>query len=315
MASDIRRASVLFVDDEPRILTALRMIFRNDYEVLTADGGAAAIEVLKSRAVDVVVSDQRMPGVTGVEVLSAARELHPRAVRMLLTGYSDLQAVIASVNEGEIFRFVSKPWLNGELRATLAAAVDASGAEPTVVPAATITNAEPSIAAHPASAVGMLVLDDNAEIHTAMRQLMGGSRNVHCATSLDSGMRLLEQHRIGIIVTETSVGGQPVAAVLGALRKQQAALVVLVLTAQPDATRLVELINTGQIYRLLRKPINESVLRGTINLALRRLENMGQPAPAAEPPPRRVEMPAPPPAASEKTGFFGRLKRLFGSPG
>src|SRR4051794_29265386 len=103
---------VLFVDDEPRILSTMRMLFKANYELFFADSGAKALELLKTQVVDVIVSDQRMPGMTGIELLRQARELNPNAMRILLTGYSDLNAIIGSVNDGEIFRFVNKPWNN-----------------------------------------------------------------------------------------------------------------------------------------------------------------------------------------------------------
>src|SRR3546814_1053173 len=70
-----------------------------------------------------------MPNMTGVEVLRQAKEIQPQAIRLLLTGYSDLNAIIASINEGEIFRFINKPWINAELRAIVAQAVSAAGIE------------------------------------------------------------------------------------------------------------------------------------------------------------------------------------------
>src|SRR5690606_10802251 len=127
-AANPPKARVLFVDDEPRVLTTMRMLFRANYQVFTAEGGAQALEMLKTQPVDVVVSDQRMPGMTGIELLRVARELNPNAMRILLTGYSDLSAIIGSINEGEIFRFVSKPWANEELTTTVARAVAAARA-------------------------------------------------------------------------------------------------------------------------------------------------------------------------------------------
>src|SRR5437899_375939 len=127
--SAAKRPRVLFVDDEPRILISLRALFRNDYEVFTADNGTTALSILRERDIDVIVSDQRMPGVTGVDLLREARKVRSRAIRMLLTGYSDLSAIVGSVNDGEVFRFINKPWSNADLRATLHAAVQASRVE------------------------------------------------------------------------------------------------------------------------------------------------------------------------------------------
>ena len=91
-AETVTKARVLFVDDEPRVLTTMRILFRSHYEVFLAESGAKALELLKTQPVDVIVSDQRMPGMTGIELLRAARELNPNAMRILLTGYADLDA-------------------------------------------------------------------------------------------------------------------------------------------------------------------------------------------------------------------------------
>ena len=105
-----RRHTLLVVDDEPDVLESLRHLFHRAYRVLTADAGAPAIELLNSEDVHVILSDQRMPGMTGDVFLSQARHVCPDAVRMLFTGYADIQAVINAVNEGRIFRYILKPW-------------------------------------------------------------------------------------------------------------------------------------------------------------------------------------------------------------
>src|SRR3546814_5451293 len=96
MASDmsVTRPCVLCVDDEPRILFALKALLRSQYEVLTANDGESALGIMRSRPINVLISDQRMPNMTGVEVLRQAKEIQPPAIRLLLTGYSDLNAII-----------------------------------------------------------------------------------------------------------------------------------------------------------------------------------------------------------------------------
>ena len=100
--------TILFVDDEERILRSLRMLFRGKAEMLCTTRGQEAIDWVRNRTVHVVVSDQRMPGMTGVEILREVARYSPRTMRILLTGYADMDAVTASVNEGEIFRFRRK---------------------------------------------------------------------------------------------------------------------------------------------------------------------------------------------------------------
>lgn len=104
------RIKVLYVDDEEGNLQAFRATFRRDFEVHTALDARTALGILEQHAIHVVVSDQRMPGMTGSEFLSQVRMQWPRTVRFLLTGYSDIEAVISAVNDGGIHAYVTKPW-------------------------------------------------------------------------------------------------------------------------------------------------------------------------------------------------------------
>jgi signal transduction histidine kinase len=105
-----RRHTLLVVDDEPDVLESLRHLFHRAYRVLTAESGTTAVDLLGTEDVHVILSDQRMPGMTGDAFLAQARHVRPDAVRMLFTGYADIQAVINAVNEGRIFRYILKPW-------------------------------------------------------------------------------------------------------------------------------------------------------------------------------------------------------------
>ena len=103
--------SVLAVDDEPNIVSALRRTLRSrGFTVHTALGGAEGLQVLEAQPVDAIISDMRMPEMTGAQFLQAARQKMPEAVRILLTGYADITSTIEAVNNGEIFRYLSKPW-------------------------------------------------------------------------------------------------------------------------------------------------------------------------------------------------------------
>lgn len=117
---------VLFVDDEPQILEALSQLFEATYDVYTAVGGEAALAMMKQLPdLAVVVSDQRMPGMKGVDVLAAAQRYVPHATRILLTGFADADAVLDSVNVSAIFRYVKKPWKPSELEEVMRLAVAA----------------------------------------------------------------------------------------------------------------------------------------------------------------------------------------------
>jgi DNA-binding NtrC family response regulator len=110
---------ILVVDDEPDILFSLRALLRREFEVYTAEGGAQALEVLREHPVHVIMTDQRMPEMTGVELLSRVQGDCPQAVRMIFTGYADIKAVIDAINRGHIYRYLTKPWDPDELRAVL----------------------------------------------------------------------------------------------------------------------------------------------------------------------------------------------------
>jgi diguanylate cyclase (GGDEF)-like protein/PAS domain S-box-containing protein len=113
-----RERTLLLVDDEPNILAALKRQLRGaGYRILTAPGGQEGLALLATHEVDVIVSDQRMPGMTGVEFLRAVKTSHPATVRMVLSGFTELQSVTDAVNEGAIYKFLTKPWDDIQLRA------------------------------------------------------------------------------------------------------------------------------------------------------------------------------------------------------
>ena len=108
--------TLLLVDDEPSILSALRRLFRpHGYRILTAEGGEAGLALLASETVDLVISDMRMPGMDGAAFLQAVRERWPQVVRILLTGYADMNSTVNAINQGEIYRYISKPWNDEEM--------------------------------------------------------------------------------------------------------------------------------------------------------------------------------------------------------
>ena len=117
--------TLLFVDDEPGILSALRRLFRpHGYRIFIAEGGAAGLEVLEKEQIDLVISDMRMPEMDCARFLEQVFKRYPETVRILLTGYADITATIEAVNKGQIYRYVSKPWNDQELLLTVQQALD-----------------------------------------------------------------------------------------------------------------------------------------------------------------------------------------------
>lgn len=116
--------SILVVDDESDNVDALERLFRRKYTVFKATSGVEALNILEDNEVSLIVTDQRMPGMTGVELLAESVKLQPECVRILLTGYTDIESVIAAVNSGQIYRYVTKPWDPADLSTAVTRAIE-----------------------------------------------------------------------------------------------------------------------------------------------------------------------------------------------
>src|ERR1044072_3711174 len=118
------KGKILIVDDETEKLRALERIFRNEHEVLTASSAVEALAALESHDVALLISDQRMPEMSGIELLSRTVSLRPHMVRILLTGYTDVSSLIEAINCGHVYKYVTKPWKNEELVITVSRALE-----------------------------------------------------------------------------------------------------------------------------------------------------------------------------------------------
>ena len=117
--------TILCVDDEANILSSLRRLFRpHGYKVLVAGGGVEGLEALAGEHVDLIISDMRMPGMDGATFLAEARQRYPDTVRLLLTGYADMDSTIAAINSGQIARYIAKPWNDQDVLLTVREALE-----------------------------------------------------------------------------------------------------------------------------------------------------------------------------------------------
>jgi DNA-binding NtrC family response regulator len=114
----------MIVDDEPANLRTLERLFRSDYQVVTAPSGAEALALLEHHEVALLISDQRMPAMTGIELMMKTVGIRPQMVKILLTGYTDVGALIEALNSGLVYRYLTKPWNNDELRLTVSRALE-----------------------------------------------------------------------------------------------------------------------------------------------------------------------------------------------
>jgi len=266
MNSPETRPAILLIDDEERILRSLEILFRGRYRLHITTDPQTALTTIAREPVHVVVSDQRMPLMSGADLLREVRRLSPNTMRILLTGYSELDAIVASVNEGEIFRYVNKPWMAAELRSTVE---QASGIAMQMFAASqqAVDSRIPEPAAANNSAI--LVIDDDVTVFSAVKEIVGYAQTVYYAQSLEQAFMLLEREPIGVIISELMVARESLTTALKMLKSQHPEVVTIVMTPFRDTAVLVGLINQGQVYRILPKPLRAGPLGMNIASALR----------------------------------------------
>ncbi len=346
-----RKARILFVDDEKRVLNSMRGLFRREHELFLASGGAEAIRLAEENDIDVIVADQRMPGMTGVEVLARMKQQSPRTVRILLTGYADPSAIEGSINEGEVFRFLSKPCPPALLRETLSLAVQASNTEPVaaVVEAApiaapapivtptpvaaavvalepvapstapsiaasisdndetqpnlaviveskppqepvdaeeahwqTITNVifpedsveetrniiPPAISRPPVPEVGVVVFTVDSEFAANVIRAVSTERDTTIATTLIKVAETIARKRAGVLITDFTTNKDILQKIIGALKQRLPELVTITVSDGRDSEDMINLINYGQVFRYIVKPVEPIRIRNDINAAV-----------------------------------------------
>jgi response regulator RpfG family c-di-GMP phosphodiesterase len=262
MTSD--RATILCVDDEERILRSLRMLFRSRYEVLATTSGQEALQLLRGRPVHALISDQRMPEMLGVDLLRQARDVSPATMRLLLTGYSDQQAIIGSINEGEIFRFIEKPWQPQHLLDLVEQAVQVAQQDFAARTAPTLTPAQSAL---PGSGHRLLVLDEDAATFQLVREVTGPDHDVRHATNVETALATLAEHEIAVVIAELKHRQDDIAGSLKTLKRLNPGTLTIATSPLRDSPRLIELINQGQIYRFLPKPLSRELLRRSLHAA------------------------------------------------
>ena len=260
--ASIRKARVLFIDDEERILTALKALFRDRYHVFTTTDGNKALDFIRKHAMHVIVSDQRMPLMLGVDLLRQSKEISPRSVRILLTGYSDLAAIVGSINDGEVYRFISKPWDNNDLQTIVAEAVTIALE---LADTRTVTTELPA-----RMEAGVLVLDKDEELYRVVRELIGNLCPVTYAADIDSALAAMQKSEIAVVITDVEFGQEQLTAMLKLLKQENPQILAIVVTGASDSELVIELINQAQIFRFLNKPVNVRLMRGHVHAALQR---------------------------------------------
>jgi len=350
MEAQIQQApkpKLLFVDDEQRVLNSMRIMFRRKFELYLASHGAEALEIVKAEDIDVIIADHRMPRMTGVEVLTAVRALSPRTVRILLTGYADLDAVEGSINESEVFRFLTKPCPPEQLRETIELAAKVAQGAPAVaarsrerdepvdsdvlepesleiileagtahevscvatVPDVAAPVADPppaystptttqkpvsetsgtqrigapdfqeqseAVAPAPeppgkrrlATGMGVIVFTAEDEVLQTVQQAVRGRLPVYQATNVVQVVKILKEKRPGVLMTDISEDRATIQSMTARLKEHLPELVTIAISQHRDVLDMVWLINHGQIFRFLRKPLSSGRCAVSLQAAL-----------------------------------------------
>lgn len=405
------KGRILFVDDERRVLNAMRGLFRRDYELFLASEGADAIRIAAENDIDVIVADQRMPGMTGIEVLAEIKERSPRTVRILLTGYADPTAVEGSINIGEVFRFLSKPCPPKMLRETLSLAISAARTRPeTTAPAPQPPQPAQPVAATPqqpqrvtstpaaserplpagqpqtrpappeppqpalvppvaaandsgdaskphfapttpdvdsradgssshwqkvtnvvmsedtveetsenlaltSSTLGLkdvtvVIFTVDSEFAATAIRACSADRNAVLATTLVKVAQAIQQENAGVLVTDFTTSKAILQKIIAALKKYMPELVTIVVNNGRDTTDMINLINFGQVFRYVLKPVEPDQLRTEINAAvIRHLYLLNNPESV-----KRHEVTAAPETVESSSTVNDFLGRVRGQP-
>lgn len=263
---------ILCIDDEERILRSLRMLFRGRFEVLATTSGREALGWVRTRRVHVVVSDQRMPETSGVEVLREVARHSPMTMRILLTGYADLEAVTASVNEGEIYRYIEKPWSSSHLVEAVGQAAAAAVREFAAADAG--ERPGPARATTLPVAARILVLDEGSSIVAQVRGILPTAVQVEHSASLEHALERIAERDFAIVVAQLSSTGGDVADALKQLKQIRPSMLAVVVSPLRDSRLVIGLINEGQIFRFLLQPPPRELLRRGLVAALERHAEM-----------------------------------------
>ncbi|WP_289116389.1 response regulator [uncultured Psychrobacter sp.] len=271
----MQKPKIAFIDDEPRILRSLKMHFRQSHDVFVTTDATELMKYVSEHDVQVVISDQRMPDKQGTEVLRDIKEASPNTIRILLTGYADLNAVIDSVNDGEIYRYITKPWQNDELKKIVNKATEIAQQTQDITQNMKQDDKSQSFM-NASSKRNILVLDDDESIYQEIKNQFKSTYTVSWASNLEQAAKLLQKKKFGVTITDATLNEENITPIVYALKNIQPDLMVLMLTEFKDAHMVIDLINKGQVYRCLPRPTNFSIMSISLDRAFEHHERLVQ---------------------------------------
>lgn len=264
--SSAHKPRLLVVDDEERILNSLKALFREDFHVFATSNCNHALRFVEKFHMHAIISDQRMPEMLGVELLRRAKITSPTSMRLLLTGYSDLNAIVGSINEGEIFRFINKPWNNRDLRQIVHEAVEIG----LMVGERRVARVNPESQ----EPMAVLVVDPTYELLRSVKEMLSGVCQIRHALDADSAMDQTDSHPVTVVLMDVEYTGAEGVALLKTLKHEKPSILSIVVTNASDSELMIDLINQAQIFRFLNKPVNQQLVRTHLLGALERAQQL-----------------------------------------
>lgn len=303
---------VVFIDDEERILRVMKKLFRKTHEVFCTTDPDEYLNFIQNNIVHVAVSDQRMPQRLGVDILRDVKEISPNTIRILLTGYADLEAIVDSINEGEIYRYLTKPCKAEEMLRVVGRATEIALAQNQTVDDE-VKQTLLGVAAKNIQNKGtVLIIDDDVNVMKSMQDEFGHVYHFKWASNLEEAYEHLAAGDVNVCITDIYINGTNIAPVIYTLKQHARNIVVLVQTDFKDAGQLIDLINKGQVYRCLPKPIRLSLTKISLERAYQHhLQLVNVPEMA-----QRHEVEESPEAetlslSSQVMGFLSKLRNRF----
>lgn len=247
-----KRLTILFVDDEVENTTVMQRTLRRYHDVFVANSGSDALALLASQTFDVILADQRMPNMTGIEFLEKAKELAPEAYRVLLTGYADIQALIAGINRCGISRYLTKPWTKETLLEEIHRALEQK-ANPT------------ADRLSPKAQYNILVVDDEETNLSLLKRALGRIHNVFLAHNGEEALEILQQHPIDVAIVDQRMPKMAGNTFLEQSERYNKDLIKIMITAYTDIDVIVDAINHAKVHKFLHKPFNPKDLPAIID--------------------------------------------------
>jgi response regulator RpfG family c-di-GMP phosphodiesterase len=264
---------VLLVDDEPLMLSSLKGLLEFDYNVHTAENGYDALEILRRYPIKVVISDERMPHMPGHELLRQVKIASPHTIRILLTGYADLESVIKSVNAGEIFRYLNKPCRPEMLQSVVKLGVQIYDRMSTLSPSPIqVIGSAPAKAAEllPKKASAkptVLFVGYTKEEVAQFVEKLSDIYDVITADTVELAFEVFSKKNISVIVSELNLGEYDGVDFLQTLKQERPQTVIVILTDTVDVKLIMRAVNEVNVFKYIPKPTTQEQMERTLREA------------------------------------------------